>query len=176
MLRVTLGTVGLALSCSTILLAQAAGGGAPAGGDTLARLLVEVRQLRIAMERSATIAPRIQLLTNRLSLQETRVSRIALHLDNVREQLSRLPEDQRRVGEEIKRYEAMLAENLEPQARREVEMQLRSIKLEAERIANEEQRLRARESDLLLSYTTEQATWQEINNRLHELERSLARP
>ena len=175
MTRLALGAIGLALSCSSVLYAQA-GGASETSGDVLSKLLAEVRHLRIAMERGATIPPRIQLLTSRLSMQEARVARLARDLDEVRDRLGGLADEQRRVPDQIKHYEAMMAENPEAPIRRDLEFQIKQLKQEVERTATTEQRLRAQEAELLASYTTEQAVWQEISTRLDELERSLARP
>ena len=40
--------------------------------DVLPALLAEVHELRLAMERSATVAPRVQLTLARLNIQEQR--------------------------------------------------------------------------------------------------------
>ena len=49
----------------------------PAQNDVLAELLVEVRGLRLAMERAATVGARIQLLVARVQLQEQRIAEVA---------------------------------------------------------------------------------------------------
>jgi hypothetical protein len=59
-------------------------------GDTIAALLVEVRQLRIAMERSATTTPQVQLLGARLSVQNERLARVERDHDNAKRELDDL--------------------------------------------------------------------------------------
>ena len=61
-----------------------------AGGDTIAALLVEVRQLRIAMERAATTTPQVQLLGARLSVQNERLARVERDHDNAKRELDDL--------------------------------------------------------------------------------------
>jgi hypothetical protein len=144
--------------------------------DILPELLAEVRQLRLAMERSATIAPRVHLLTGRLAMQEQRVARLASELDGIRQQLPRFAEMQRVAGEQIRELEGALALEADPQRRRSFEHDLGMLKRQLEMQAAEEQQLRVREGEVLGLYTQEQGRWLEISNRLDELERSLARP
>jgi hypothetical protein len=66
MRTVTTGVMGFLALCAVPLLAQSA------GNDTLGALLVEVRLLRQALERSAT-APQVQLLGTRLTVQNARL-------------------------------------------------------------------------------------------------------
>ena len=61
-----------------------------AAGDTIAALLVEVRQLRIAMERAATTTPQVQLLGARLSVQNERLARVERDHDNAKRELDDL--------------------------------------------------------------------------------------
>ena len=52
--------------------------------DPLTALLAEVHALRIAMEQSATVAPRVQLTLARLNIEEQRIAQFAAQLDQVR--------------------------------------------------------------------------------------------
>jgi endonuclease/exonuclease/phosphatase (EEP) superfamily protein YafD len=143
--------------------------------DVLAQLLAEVRALRIVMEQSGTAGPRIQLLTARLSIQESRVARLARDLDDARANLVRITEAQRRASEMFENLEAAVPSESDPARRRQLEAELKSLKQQIDVQSSEEQFLRNQESSLQASYDTEQARWLEISNRLDELERSLAR-
>lgn len=46
--------------------------------DPLAALLAEVHALRIAMEQSVTVGPRVQLTLARLNIEEQRIAQLAL--------------------------------------------------------------------------------------------------
>ena len=61
---------------------------APQSQDPLPALLAEVHALRIAMEQSATVAPRVQLTLARLNIEEQRIAQLASQLDQVRRELS----------------------------------------------------------------------------------------
>jgi hypothetical protein len=56
--------------------------------DALTALLAEVHALRIAIERSATVAPRVQLTLARLNIEEQRIAQLAAQVDHVRRELS----------------------------------------------------------------------------------------
>jgi hypothetical protein len=146
---------------------------ASASTDLLAQLLGEVRALRIAMERASTTAPRIQLLTARLSIQESRVARLARDLDDARTNLLRMSEAKRRTAELYANLETAIGEEPDAPRRRQLEMELKALKTQIEMHDSEEQFLRNQESALMASYETEHARWLEISNRLDELERSL---
>src|SRR5215472_4812988 len=69
---------------------------------TLETLLKEVRALRIAMERSNQIGPRIQIALARIQLQEERVRNATRQLDAARENLSHLENMKSEIGDKIK--------------------------------------------------------------------------
>ncbi len=58
--------------------------------DVLGELLKEVRGLRLAMERAATVGARIQLLVGRVQIQEQRIAELTRRSAAVREEMSRL--------------------------------------------------------------------------------------
>src|SRR5204862_7889269 len=79
----------MALACPIIAFAARTLGAAPqttAPPDVLAALLGEVHELRLAMERSATVAPRVQLTLARLNIQEQRTIVLSSQLDRVRQE------------------------------------------------------------------------------------------
>src|SRR5437763_10887218 len=55
--------------------------------DPMTALLSEVHALRVAMEQSATVAPRVQLTLARLNIEEQRISQLAAQLEQVRREL-----------------------------------------------------------------------------------------
>src|SRR5688500_5695173 len=80
--------IAVAALCTFPVLAQS-GSTAP-GTDALSALLVEVRALRVAMERAATTTPQIQLLAARLSVENERLARATRDADAARQELERL--------------------------------------------------------------------------------------
>src|SRR5438876_510557 len=56
--------------------------------DPLPALLTEVHALRIAMEQSATLAPRVQVTLARLNIEEQRIAQLSVQLDRARQELT----------------------------------------------------------------------------------------
>ena len=74
------------VTCVVLGIAVQPTGAAPQAApraDATAALLAEVHELRLAMERSATIAPRAQLTLARLNIQEQAGARGRTALSNV---------------------------------------------------------------------------------------------
>jgi chromosome segregation ATPase len=144
----------------------------------LEALLAEVRALRVAMEQMASAGPRIQLFTARLQLQETRISNMIRRLDGIRDQLSGMREDLSTAEEMQKRVEGMLAsttlaENSE--GRQQLMQELPERKRQAAALRARVSALTSEEGQLVADITAEQARWTDINARLDELERLLAK-
>src|SRR5438093_6651484 len=60
----------------------------PASNEVMSALLQEVHGLRMAMEQSAAIAPRVQLTLARLNIEEQRIAQLAAQFDRARQELS----------------------------------------------------------------------------------------
>jgi chromosome segregation ATPase len=149
---------------------------APAGGqtDVLAALLTEVRGLRAAMEQMAAAGPRVQLALGRLQLQEQRVNTLVRRLEAVRTNLSAAQREHDAAASRVRDVEKA-REAVDPSERKEAEMVFPHLQRALAQAAGEVQRLLAEESALNVDISGEQARWSDINRRLEELERSLAR-
>jgi hypothetical protein len=143
------------------------------GGDTLAALLVEVRQLRMAMERAATAAPRIQLLGARLSVQSERLARAAQDHNAVVQELDGVASAAADMNMRLQSLEGQAVVEINQQRQRASVQEQAALKEQLTQLSGREQRLRARESQLAAALGAEQAQWAEINNRVDEVERSL---
>ena len=157
----------IAAALSVPLLAQSA---AP---DTLSMLLAEVRQLRLALERTATTAPQIQLLGARLTVQNDRLARASADHDQARRELEDVTSESGELQRRLEEMEPSARETLKPELQRQVEEQANGMKQALAMLAAREQRLRAREAELAATLSAEQAQWFELNRRLDELERTL---
>lgn len=82
--------------CAFPLFAQKAGG----GSDALPALLVEVRALRVAVERAASSTPQVQLLAARLAVQNERLARATREADAARLELDQSQRHATGVAEE----------------------------------------------------------------------------
>ena len=160
-----------------MVLATTAGGETPQqpNQDTLGALLVEVRGLRSAIEQMASVGPSIQLAMGRRQLQEQRINTLIRRGDVVRDALTAA---HKRAGELRDRFgnlQRALEESTEPLHRSNIEGQLPMIKQDLARATAEIQRLQTEESEAAAQVSSEQKRWAEINQRLEELDRALAR-
>src|SRR5580700_6027144 len=100
--------------CRIIFLAGLAALSAPAqtanpDNPTLQALLSEVRQLRLTVEKSVSIGPRMQLILQRAQSQDAKVARISERLDEVRRQVAGERARQADAGEHLAVVEQRLS-------------------------------------------------------------------
>src|SRR5437016_760431 len=88
---------------------------------TIEALLKEVHQLRLVMERSAQIAPRIQIAVERLKLQQEQVARTARQLEDLRRDLDRRRSDQSTIQQRVQALESRAGQAVDPGQRRDLE-------------------------------------------------------
>jgi chromosome segregation ATPase len=143
------------------------------GPDTLSALLVEVRQLRIAMERAATVTPQIQLLGSRLSVQNERLARAGHDHDTARQELDDVSAALAQIAARIPELETRAAQESNPVQQRQFVQEHAAAREQASDLAAREQRLRARENELAAVLGAEETQWAELNRRVDEVERSL---
>jgi len=144
--------------------------------QTFQTLLGEVHQLRLALERSTQIAPRIQITVERLKLQQEQVARIARQLDDLRRELDRSRAQQTRLQEPLERLGSAAAAATDPQQRKNIETDLSGLKVEAEQGEKALQQMQVHEGELASQLQSEQAKFAELNDRLDQMERSLIAP
>src|SRR5260370_36569616 len=84
---VLVSAAGLALG-GALSVRIAGAGESPAPPDALTALLSEVHALRLAMEQSAGITPRLQVTLARLNIEEQRITQLAAQVDQARRQLT----------------------------------------------------------------------------------------
>lgn len=147
-----------------------------AGGDTIAALLVEVRQLRIAMERAATTAPQVQLLGARLSVQNERFARVERDHDNAKRELDDLSTALAQTLAQVDNLDNRVAVETNPERQRQLVQEQADAKAQIAELTAREQRLRARESELAGALAIEHQLWTDLNRRLDEVERAINAP
>ena len=144
------------------------------GTDTLSALLVEVRALRVAMERAATTTPQIQLLAARLSVENERLARLTHDADSARQELERVVAVSAGLTARSGEFEEMLSREADPARQRDIRQEQAATKMQLEELAGRELRLRARDMELSNLAAAEQAQWAELNRRVDQLEQELA--
>ena len=151
---------------------------APAGDPGIQALVAEVRALRVSMEQLMSAGPRIQLFTARLQLQETRVNNMIRRLDGVRDELSNTREELATAEQSQKAIEERLASTTLAEnsgERLALAEQLPAQRRRAATLRTRVTALTGEEAQLMADIGAEQARWNDINARLDDLERLLAK-
>jgi len=143
---------------------------------TLQALLREMRLLRLALERSAVVAPKIQLTMNRMQIQQNSVTRAQQELEEIRDRLMKFTVDQAHTLSQIKDVEASALQEQEPVRRKALDSEAKELKSVIEQKRLDDLQLRTRESELVGRLRAEQAKLYELENRLNNLERLLDAP
>ena len=141
--------------------------------DTTQALLVEVRQLRQALERSTLIGPRIQIAVERVKMQQDALSRVAQVAEESRKDLERAQDTLRGLTAKIKDSDAVVNQIANPEERKQVDSELREVKSRVEHFQAAEQSARARDAELQNRLRQEQALLDAANDRLNQIERAL---
>ena len=157
--------------CSALAQAPAT----PAQRDVLGELLTEVRGLRLAMERAATVGARIQLLVARVQLQEQRIAEASKRLSAVRAEASRLETQISGIQSQTTQFEKMTS-TMPAQQREDMERMAESFKTQVVMLEKRRGDLAAEESDLLQQVAADQNRWTNVSAQLDDIERSLATP
>jgi chromosome segregation ATPase len=147
---------------------------APSSNDVTTALLQEVHGLRLAMEHSAAVAPRVQLTLARLNIEEQRIAQLAAQLDRARQEVTNIGLAVRATTDRLEALEKELQATADDKKRRELEDGMAGLKSGLKTQSAAEDAARARENDAIQALSTEQNRWIELNARLDELERSLA--
>lgn len=167
----------IALCVNVLFMTLPASAQTGAQADPIRELLTEVRALRVALERAATLGPRLQLLVARLQLQEQRVSELSRRVNDARTQLRGFEMGVQPMTSQLVRFEEALARGtIRPEERTEIEHQIAALKGQIEAMDRRRQEMTAEEAFLSQQLATEQGRWSDFNERLEQLERSLTPP
>ena len=146
----------------------------PSDSSLIQALISEVHQLRLAIERSNTLSPRIQLVVERVKMQQSVVTRVSDQLESAHRELDKLQSDQTRTAERIKTFETELSQATDPLKRQQMDLELKAFKPEFDRALQLIDAVRAREAELNSRLRSEQATLDGLNDRLNQIERALS--
>lgn len=137
----------------------------------LQKLLVEVQQLRVAIQQSTLLGTRTQIALSQLQLQEGKVTDLSRELAGLRESVAHAAAERATKEEQIRRLEDGGARNTIPQS--EFEGMLKGLRLELEQFTAAEQRAKSRESELFSQFQQAQRYVQDSRARIAEMERAL---
>jgi len=138
-------------------------------GQPMQALVSEVRQLRLAVERSNLSAYQAQVTLERLRWQQPRVDRLNEKLEKVRAELGLIRSRQARASEELRYIENELKKETDPHKRRELEQTQQMVKQYPEDLAHWQEQ----EAQLLAQLQPEQARLNELNERLDAWQKEL---
>lgn len=146
---------------------------APQPDATLQALLGEVRLLRIALQQSAVVTPKIQMTLLRMQMQQEVVARTSKELELVRMQLTKAGTEESAMSGEVKRLQDEVNRAQEPGRRAELEGRFRAFQAMVEQQSLTSGEMRAKEADLSGRLRNEQMRLEELNEKLTALERQL---
>jgi hypothetical protein len=146
----------------------------PPAGDVTAALLAEVHELRLAMERSATVAPRVQLTLARLNIEEQRTHILSGQLEQIRQEQANTSLAIKKLSSDLDDVQKALLSETNERERRGLQGEESRLHRMLEEQATIEGRLRVRDNDTAQALGAEQSRWIELNAKLDELERVLA--
>lgn len=145
----------------------------PDSGQTMQALLGEVRQLRLAIQRSNLNTYHAQVTLERLRLQQQRVDRLTEKLEAARKELAAMRRNMAELPEASKKLEAQLARESDANKRRELEGRQELFKSMIESAPEDVARLQETESELSGQLQREQVKLNELNDRLDTLQKEL---
>ena len=159
---------------AVLVSAVALSGQAQRGPATLDDVVNEIRALRADLKASSAVSAQTQMLTARLSLQEQRLAVLSNQRNDVSARLSVETRLRAEAEAQVKTFEDSKDRNASLDIpRAELENMANMFRRNFAQHREAEQQLRAQESDLSAQIVAEQNRWQDFNNRLDELERSL---
>jgi chromosome segregation ATPase len=166
----------IGIACAWLLAGGPAFGqptGASQAPDVLQQLLMEVRQLRAALERVAGENAVIQVVSVRATMQEERLWRISREVDTLRSGLLVASREAQETATNLRQFERDIADETDGGRRKALEGELPALRTRLQTAREKEQQLQAQEAAMAGSLSAEEGRWQAINARLDELERRL---
>ena len=157
-----------------VAAAVAASGQSQRPPATLDDLLSELRGLRADLRQTTRASTQMQLLTARLQLQEQRLAVLSNQRNDVMARLTvetRLRSDSERQVQTFQEERSRNEDVGVPRAELENMRKMFQQQFESHRAAERE--LQGQESQIETEIANERNRWQDFNNRLDELERSL---
>jgi chromosome segregation ATPase len=168
--RIVFMLLALTVAAGVALRAQAP---ASTANDAVAALVAEVRALRTDLSQVANASVRSQLLVTRIQLQEQRLMHLDRQRTEVAAKLGEAEKERTTLAAQVKMFENPGGQ-VSAEQRRDVENMLGGLKAQLQAAQAGTTTLRAEQDSLLNAISTEQSRWSDFNNRLDELERSLA--
>ncbi|HEY1341656.1 MAG TPA: hypothetical protein VGF59_29295 [Bryobacteraceae bacterium] len=136
-------------------------------------LTAEVRELRLAIERSTLLGSRTQLAISRLQLQQTAAAQAIRDLDAVRRETAEVAARRVSIERRIKGLEEHAPLASKPEERAGMDQELKELRLNLEIVSGDLDRRGAREAELGSRVSALQAQVSDAEGRITQMERSL---
>jgi chromosome segregation ATPase len=153
-------------------LASAQSNKQPGDAQTLQALLGEVRQLRLALQKSNLIAYRSQITIERMRSARERVDLLTGKLEQVRNEIAEMDLQFPQAAERIKQVESV-SDELGAEQRKAMEWQITELKSQLDNSKKRQSQLRDRETQLTQQLNSEKAQLDELDRRMEMLDREL---
>ena len=137
---------------------------------SIGALVAEVRQLRLAVEESTRSQSQTQALGVYLSAEQSRLIQLSSRLDAVRTQLAGVTARSLQAANYLADGRAAVLLHMSHAVTDGLGM-VEMFKQQADAVADEEQQIRNRESELVQSFQTEEARWIDLVTKLEQLVR-----
>jgi len=157
----------------SLSLGQPPGNDAATDRAALQAFTAEVHQLRITVEETVSLLPRMQLTISRLQMQQERVDRLTRELQDYRSQMEEAAENRENMANNLKELEAQ-ADPGDPRQRVNMEAQRNFLKSQMEQFRIAEQRERAKEIELSTRLQKEEADLCDPNQQLNTMAQKLS--
>ena len=144
--------------------------------QTLKQLLSEVRELRLAVQRATVSNTRFQMLIERVRVQQAHADALSRQLESVRSQVAEFKATKPQMEQQIKDAEDLLDRTPDPSAHADLESRIKGGRANLVRLAQEDERLRNRETALDTELQGVQAKLNELNGQMDALMSELKGP
>ena len=144
--------------------------------QTLKQLLTEVRELRLTVQRATVSSTRFQMLIERVRVQQSHVDALSRQLENIHSQVADMKGAKPQIEQQIKDAEDLLDRTPDPNAHAELDSRIKGGKANLARLAQEDERLRNRETAVDTELQAAQAKLNELNGQLDALMSELKVP
>ncbi len=141
--------------------------------DPIQTLLVEVQQLRLAIERSTLLGARTQIALQRIQIQEARTRQLEQEASSIRARADQFTAQRTQLEAHLKEAEERLPRAVDPKEQQALEHDVRGSKQELASMGTMEQQVRAREAEVTAQLRSEQGRLQDLLSRVDEMEKVL---
>lgn len=136
-------------------------------------LVAEVRQVRLALERTTSINSRLQITLQRVQLQQNQVSRISSQLESLHDGIGRLESEQSDLSNHMADIESRIEQEQNADRQKELQSEQKQIKFSIDQKGQAIQEQRTREGELTSQLQVEQSRLNQLQADLDLLEKQI---